>query len=135
MGTKVSGFGVEVDFGKHTKQDAPHAHKAAKYFYTKGQLGKVYRYRKDLADDVYFTLPALTHSCFGWVVAGDDNERAIFTVDNDGDATLIFNSTNVVANADTDGKLCIGTATTQEPLRIKNRLGATKFIDLVIFYN
>jgi len=36
MGTKVSGFGVELDFSKHVSQRAPHAHRTAKFFHIKG---------------------------------------------------------------------------------------------------
>ena len=56
-------------------------------------------------------------------------------VDDDGDVILILNSANVVANADTDTKICIGTAATQEPLTIRNRLGAQKNINLIIWYS
>jgi len=36
MGTKVSGLGVELDFGKHVSQSAPHAHRTARFFHIKG---------------------------------------------------------------------------------------------------
>jgi hypothetical protein len=95
-----------------------------------------YRYYADLANDAILTLPfSITSSARGFIAAGDNEERTDFWVDNDGDVTLVNNSTNVVANADTDDKLCIGTAAAQEPLQIKNRLNATKKIFLVIWYN
>ena len=92
-------------------------------------------YQGDLADDASFTLPAFTDACWGMIQAGDNEEYALFSVDNDGDVTLISNSANVVANADTEDKLCIGTAATQEGLVIRNRLAATKNINLIIWYS
>lgn len=95
-----------------------------------------YRYYADLADDAILTLPfSITSSARGFIAAGNNEERSDFWIDNDGDVTLMNNSANVVANADTDDKLDIGTAAAQEPLQIKNRLNATKKISLVIWYN
>ena len=95
-----------------------------------------YRYYADLANDAILTLPfSITSSARGFIAAGDNEERSDFWIDNDGDVTLVNNSTNVVANADTDDKLDIGTGAAQEPLQIKNRLNATKKIFLVIWYN
>ena len=95
-----------------------------------------YRYYADLADDAILTLPfSITSSARGFITAGNNEERSDFWIDNDGDVTLVNNSTNVVANADTDDKLDIGTGAAQEPLQIKNRLNATKKIFLVIWYN
>jgi hypothetical protein len=95
-----------------------------------------YRYYADLANDAILTLPfSVTSSARGFIAAGNNEERTDFWIDNDGDVTLVNNSVNVVANADTDDKLCIGTAAAQEPLQIKNRLNATKKIFLVIWYN
>jgi hypothetical protein len=95
-----------------------------------------HRYYADLANDVTYTLPfSITSSARGFISAGNNEERTDFWIDNDGDVTLVNNSANVVANADTDDKLCIGTAAAQEPLQIKNRLNATKKIFLVIWYN
>ena len=48
---------------------------------------------------------------------------AYFILDPNGNVTILNSSSNVVANADTDTKLCIGTSVSQEPLVIKNRLG------------
>jgi hypothetical protein len=95
-----------------------------------------YRYYGDIANDATLTLPfSITSSARGFIAAGNNEERTDFWIDNDGDVILVNNSTNVVANADTDDKLCIGTAAAQEPLQIKNRLNATKKIFLVIWYN
>lgn len=101
------------------------------------RLGDLYQwtYQGDLADDATFNLPAFTDACWGFIQAGNNEEYALFTVDDDGDVILVANSANVVANADTDTNLCIGTAATQEPLVIKNRLGATKNINLIIWYS
>ncbi len=94
-----------------------------------------FTYQGDVADDATFNLPAITDSAWGFIQFGDNEEYALFTVDNDGDVTLISNSANIVANADTDGSGCIGTAATQEPLVIRNRLGAQKNINLIIWYS
>jgi len=96
-----------------------------------------YTYYASVADDGNHTLPfSITASAYGMVTAGNNEERAFFWVDDDGDVTLSGEvSGNVVANADTDAKLCIGTAATQEPLVVKNRLGGAKNIFLVIWYN
>lgn len=92
-------------------------------------------YQGDLDDDASFNLPAFTDACWGFVQAGNNEEYALFSVDDDGDVTLILNSANVVANADTDAKLVLGTAATQEPLVVRNRLGVTKNINLIIWYS
>ncbi len=94
-----------------------------------------FTYQADVADDGIFTLPAITDSAWGFIQAGDNEEYAFFTIDNDGDVTLISNSANVVANVDTDGNLVLGTAATQEPLQIRNRLGGVKNINLIIWYS
>ena len=99
-----------------------------------GEL-RQWTYQGDLADDDSFTLPAFTDSCWGFIQAGKNEEYALFSVDDDGDVTLITNSANVVANADTDGKLCLGILSPEEPLTIKNALAATKNISLIIWYN
>lgn len=94
-----------------------------------------FTYQDDIADDGSFTLPAITDSAWGFIQAGDNEEYALFTIDNDGDVTLISNSANVLANADVDGKICVGTSAAEEPLVIKNRLGAQKNINLIIWYS
>ena len=93
-----------------------------------------------IADDGTRNLPfPVEDVAFGWIFATKKvyNEEeppvvisesieayAHFLIDGDGDVTLISNSSNVVANADTDTKLCLGTSSSQEPLTIKNRLGS-----------
>lgn len=94
-----------------------------------------FTYQGDVADDGTFNLPAITDSAWGFIQAGDNEEYALFMVDDDGDVTLISNSANVVANADTDGKICLGIASPEEPLTIRNRLGAQKNINLIIWYS
>ncbi|GAH51012.1 unnamed protein product [marine sediment metagenome] len=92
-------------------------------------------YQGDLDDDGTFNLPEFTDACWGFIQAGNDEEYALFSVDNVGNVTLVQNSANVVANADTDDKLCLGTAAPQEPLTVRNRLDATKNINLIIWYS
>lgn len=93
-------------------------------------------YNKSVADEGTFNLPSFTSACRGWISAGNAEAWADFIVDNDGDVTLIANTAgNVTAGGDVDGDLCIGTAATQEPLTIKNRLGGTKIILISIEYD
>ena len=94
-----------------------------------------FTYQADVADNGTFTLPAITNSAWGFIQAGDNEEYAFFTIDDDGDVTLISNSANVVANADTDGKLCLGILSPEEPLTVKNALGGQKNINLIIWYS
>ena len=91
-------------------------------------------YQGSVADDGTFNLPAITTAAIGLITCGNA-EHTIFYVDDDGDVTLISNSANVVANADTDANLCIGTAATQEPLTIRNRLGAPLVVNLIVWYD
>jgi hypothetical protein len=87
-----------------------------------------------MADDDTRTLPTLVSGALGFVVIGADEERAIFSVDSSGNANLIIASANIVANADTDGKFCIGTSVAN-PLILRNRLGAEKTTMRAILYN
>lgn len=130
---KIPKFASNVEQQKHLKQNALVAHDGARYFLPTKL--KFFQYNADLADDGTFTLPAIVNSAWGVILAGNNEEHSQFWVDDDGDVSLSLNTANVVANADTDLKLCIGTAATQEPLVIKNRLGATKHINLFMFYN
>jgi hypothetical protein len=92
--------------------------------------------KETVADDATVTaLPSITNAGFGYIQVGNNEEYALFLIDNDGDVVLLINSANVVSGADTDGKLCIGTAATQEPLVIRNRLGASKNVNLMLWYN
>jgi len=103
--------------------------------YTRQGTTNHWTYQGALADDASFNLPAITNGAVGWVVVGNNEERSDFTIDNDGDVTLVDNSANVVANADTDGKFCLGTAATQEPLVVRNRLAAEKNVILILYYD
>lgn len=96
---------------------------------------KIYVHNAEILDDGSFSLPAITTSAFGWIVIGDNEERSLFTIDSTGSVTSLNSSSNIVLNADTDLNICIGTAGTQEPLIIKNRLGGSKNIMLTMWYN
>jgi hypothetical protein len=96
---------------------------------------KFFAYSQSVQDAGTFQLPAVTNSGWGFISAGNNEEYAIFFVSGDGNVTLISNSTNVVANSDTALKLCIGTAASQDPLTIKNNLGAAKQINLTFWYD
>jgi hypothetical protein len=95
---------------------------------------KVFRYQGNVLDDASVDLPLVTNSGFGWVIGGSAEEYSQFIVDADGTVTLISNSTNVVANADTDAKICIG-SDAYEPIHIKNRLGGPKNFNVVFWYD
>ena len=96
---------------------------------------KFFAKSESVEDDGSFQLPNITNSAWGFVAIGNNEEYAIFFISGNGNVTLAFNSTNVVANSDTDGKFCIGTATSQEPLVVKNRLGAAKHVNLILWYD
>ncbi len=99
--------------------------------------GSVYEwsYQAEVADDGTFTLPSFTNGANGWFIIGNNEERAYFTVDDDGDTTLLTDcSANIAADANTDTQFCIGVAATNEPKTIKNRLGATKNIFGKVYY-
>jgi len=87
-----------------------------------------------VADDGTITLPEITAGGFGMLAVGQDEARAIFTVDAFGNITLMTSSGNVVANADTDGRICIGTSVAN-PVIIRNRLGASKVVIVTVWYN
>jgi hypothetical protein len=82
--------------------------------------------RFSVADDGIITLFPMTTGGRFFIICGA--EWADFFVDDDGDVTLIANSANVVANASTDGNLCIGNSGTQEPLIIENKLGVLNIV-------
>lgn len=87
-----------------------------------------------LADDATYTLPVYTNAMFGIIVVGADEERVIFSVDNSGNVFLMNASASVVANANTDGKFCIGTGVAN-PVVIKNRLGSSKAVLVNVWYS
>lgn len=92
-----------------------------------------YDYSGSVADDGTFNLPAISNGGRGTVVVGVDEEAADFTIKSDGTVSLINSTANVVANANTDTKFCIGTSVAS-PCVIKNRLGAAKTVTLHLIY-
>lgn len=96
---------------------------------------KAFLYNKTVADDSYITLPSVTNSAYGICIVGDNEERTQFWLNSTGTVTLLNSSAKVVANTNTDTKVCIGTAAPQEPLQIKNRLGSAKTINVMLWYN
>lgn len=91
-------------------------------------------------DDGTVTLPtvtATTGALYGVVLvssAGIIDANASFIADSTGTVTLQIKGGSVVANADTDANLCIGTAVAN-PLTVKNRLGGAKTVTIVVWYN
>ena len=96
---------------------------------------KFFAHNQSLDDTEVVTCPSITSHAFGIAIIGDAAEYGTFLVDSDGDVTLIDNSANTVANADTDDKFCIGTAGAQEPLQIKNHLGGTYVASILLWYD
>ena len=99
-----------------------------------------YRYAAAIADDATTALPTITANYAGGCEvivssSGVIDANATFMVDSTGTVTPQVDSGNVVYNADTDTKLCIGTAAAQNPLTIKNRLGGAKNIMINFRYN
>lgn len=107
-----------------------HAAVATVVAFSNGQ----YLHIGNVLDDETFNIPIITNGGRGIMVAGLDEERSDFSIKSDGTVNLIIASANVVANADTDGKFCIGTSVAS-PCVIKNRLGATKAVMLQLLYN
>ena len=94
-----------------------------------------FSYSRSVNDDDFIVLFPVTTTGHGWVTSGDMTEYTEFYVNSTGTVTLLNSSANVVANADTDAKLCIGTAAAQEPLFIKNRLGSAKTLNIFFYYD
>jgi hypothetical protein len=93
-----------------------------------------------VVDDATVTLPTVTanYSMHGYIrvsSSGAIDESAEFEADSTGNATIIRGTTNVVTNANTDAKFCVGTAGSQNPLIVKNRLGSTKVVMISVSYN
>jgi hypothetical protein len=86
-----------------------------------------------LTDDSTVNLPVIGHSGLGMLVVGEDEERAMFSIQFDGTVNLIMASSNVVVNANTDGKICIGTSVAS-PCVVRNRIGSDKDILIVLDY-
>ena len=94
---------------------------------------KEFRYSGTLADDATYTLPfSQTLAIFGFVQCKNAN-WAGFYVDSTG-AAYNINGTNYALNADTDGKICIGTAASQVPTIFKNRAGSSRTLVLILWY-
>ena len=96
-----------------------------------------YCYSAALADDASIALPTITanfsgHGFIQVSSSGVINESAEFEIDSTGDAALIRATANVIVGADTDGKVCIGTADNQNPMSIKNRLGGARNVMIVV---
>jgi hypothetical protein len=98
---------------------------------------KFFGYFRAVNDDAIIYLPAVTTNGHGFIVISAVTivGRTEFFVDNDGDVTLVNNTAEIVANQDTDGKFCIGTAAAQEPLQIKNRIGAARYFNITFWYD
>lgn len=86
-----------------------------------------------MLDDGVQNLPTHTSWMFGIVVAGDNQERSLFFANAAGTVVLVSNSTNVIANSDTDADVCIGTGVAN-PIVLKNRLGGTLTYNVILFY-
>jgi len=94
----------------------------------------MWMYSATVLDDGNFSLPTITNHAMGQIIAGNDEQRAQFSIDNAGNVFLWSNSSdNVAANADTDLMLCVGTSVVN-PVVIKNRLGSSKKISVVLWY-
>lgn len=134
---KGAKFGAASKLDKHLKQSGLYAHRGAEVFWQKKL--DCFQFKGDVADDGIITMPfSVAYVAWGWIAIGTAstiNDRCMFFINGAGGVSLISASANVVANADTDAKLCVGTAASQEPLIIKNRLGVSKQITLMIFYN
>jgi len=136
---KAPKFGSAAEAQKHVKQNALVAHDGARFFLP--TKFKFLQKTLELADDGTYTLPFnVTYAAWGWITSGSTDGSnigayATFLIDGDGDVTLLTAHSSVVANSDTDGKLCLGTAASQEPLVIKNRVGSTKRVTLFIVCN
>jgi len=98
-----------------------------------GHIIKELIYNDELADDGTILMPTFLVNMRGWIIAGDNEERADFWVKNDGTVTLSNESVNVVANSGDDAKLCIATVTAN-PFYIANRLGSAKNIMMMVWY-
>jgi hypothetical protein len=98
---------------------------------------KLFTYNAAVADDATVELPAITNFGSLFVTAGTTNAASFQGyVGPTGTAYQAYAPpATVVMNADTDTKLCIGTAAAQEPLLIKNRLGSEQVIHIVLWYD
>ena len=99
-----------------------------------GQSAKIFFGSSTLADDGEVALPAHTVFMFGIVLAKAGATFAIFYATAAGAVTLVSNTSDVVANADTDARLDIGITNPDNPIEIKNRLGASYDVNYFIVY-
>jgi len=98
----------------------------------------MFSYRGTVDDDATFELPTITNAAHGFVqvsAAGVIEQSAEFEIDSTGNTALIRGTAAVVVNADTDTKFCLGTAAAQNPMTVKNRLGAVKAVLFNIWYH
>lgn len=91
-------------------------------------------YNESVLDDGTFTLPTITTGAFGTLLVGNNEERADFSIDTAGTIFLEKGSSNIVTNVDTDAKVCLGTSVAN-PVIVKNRMGSTKRMLLILWYN
>ena len=98
-----------------------------------------WRYAASIADDGTKELPTIkaNYAAIGNIVissSGVIDESAEFEIDSTGTCQIIRGTANVVVNADTDTKVCLGTAAAQNPLIVKNRLGGARNLMITIMY-
>ena len=113
--------------------------------YSAGEIGcaevQYWASATNIADDGHVDLPTITanYAAHGFIQvssAGTIVESAEFEIDSTGTTQLIRGTANVVVNADTDGKMCIGTAAAQNPMIVKDRLGAgTRYHMITLWYH
>lgn len=101
---------------------------------TTGQNAKIFAGSATLADDAKVALPAHTVFMFGIVLAKEGATFTIFYATALGAVSLISNTADVAANADTDAKLDIGITNPDNPIEIKNRLGDAYDVNYFIVY-
>ena len=99
-----------------------------------GQSAKIFFGSSTLADDGKVVLPAHTVFMFGIVLAKEGATFTIFYATALGAVSLISNTDDVAANADTDAKLDIGITNPDNPIEIKNRLGDAYDVNYFIVY-
>ena len=91
-------------------------------------------YSITLSDDSTYTLPTITNSAFGIMVIGNDAERVEFSATSAGTINVIWKTSGVAVNADSDTYFCVGTSVAN-PIILKNRLGATRAVLLNYWYH
>lgn len=134
---KLSADGVGINDATATKHGALPilSDDAATYLNGKGLWDKpagLTAYETTMADAATYTLDALTEAMWGSIIVGDDADRAKFTVKSDGTVNLVIYSSNIVANANTAGKFCIGTSVAN-PIVLKNNRGLSQAVRLTLW--